>query len=247
MERAIRNVSVEQGADPRRARLVAFGGAGGLHATALARRLGMAGVAIPPHGGVFSALGLLMAPPRRDGARSLLLNGDDGFREAVDEVGREVEAEYRRSHGSPPAAVTTGVDMRYRGQAHEIAVPVERGERWKGAVERFHRFHFEMNGFSRPEDPVEVVTVRAVAEGEPLLRWEDLPAMGEGPPPAEQWRRVVMGGAEVDARVWWRPLLPAHWRMEGPAIIEEEVGTIVIREGETAVVGTDGTLEVEWA
>src|SRR5690606_40271759 len=64
MERAIRRVSVEQGADPRRATLVAFGGAGGLHATALARRLDMAAVAIPPYGGVFSAVGLLMAPPR---------------------------------------------------------------------------------------------------------------------------------------------------------------------------------------
>lgn len=247
MERAIRNVSVEQGADPRQAMLVAFGGAGGLHATALARRLGMAGVAIPPHGGVFSALGLLMAPPRRDAARSLLLDAADGFREAVDAVGQEVEAGYRRSHGSPPAAVTSSVDMRYRGQAHEIAVPVGQGETWKGAVERFHRLHFDMNGFSRPDDPVEVVTVRAVAEGKPLLRWADLPAVREGPPPPERWRRVVMGGAEVEARVWWRPLLPADWTMEGPAIIQEEVGTTVVMAGETAVVGTDGTLEVAWA
>jgi N-methylhydantoinase A len=73
MERAIRAVSIEQGADPRRAVLVAFGGAGGLHSSGLARRLGMHAVAIPPYAGVFSALGLLMAPPRLDGARSVLL------------------------------------------------------------------------------------------------------------------------------------------------------------------------------
>src|SRR5690606_37796572 len=89
MGRAIRRVSVEQGADPRRATLVAFGGAGGLHASALARRLDMAAVAIPPYGGVFSALGLLMAPPRTDVARSALVTDGQRFRQMADEVSRQ--------------------------------------------------------------------------------------------------------------------------------------------------------------
>lgn len=55
-----------------------------------------------------------------------------------------------------------------------------------------------------------------------------------------------MGGAEVDAGVWWRPMLPSNWSVEGPAVIEEEVGTTVVAEGDTAVVAADGTLEVRW-
>ncbi|MFP3913305.1 MAG: hydantoinase/oxoprolinase family protein [Actinomycetota bacterium] len=246
MSRAIRNVSVEQGADPRPATLVAFGGAGGLHATALARRLGMARVAIPPHGGVFSALGLLMAPPRRDGARSVLLTGPAGFRESVAEVGGEVDREYRRFHGGAPVERSRRVDMRYRGQAHEIAVPVEDGEGWEDAVARFHRLHAEINGFARPEDPVEVVTVRAVAQGRPLLRWEDLPAVGRGSPPRPRRRGVIMSGEETEAEIWWRSDLPADWQMKGPAVIEEEVGTTVLGPGDRAVVADDGTVEVTW-
>lgn len=246
MERAIRNVSVEQGADPRQATLVAFGGAGGLHAGSLARRLGMAAVVVPPYGGVFSALGLLMAPARRDGARSVLLTEPDGFRGALAQVARDVMDDYGRVHGSAPATVTRIVDMRYLGQAHEIAVPVSEEEGWSQAGERFHRLHVEMNGFARPGDPVEVVTVRAVAEGTPLLRWEDLPALDEGPLPAPRRRPVVMGGAEVDAAVWWRPDLPAGSRLEGPAVIEEEVGTVVLGAGERGLVAGDGTLEVSW-
>ena len=83
MERAVRRVSVEEGSDPRDAVLIAFGGAGGLHATALARRLGMAGVVVPAHAGVFSALGLLLAPPRVDVSRSVLLTGLAGLNEII--------------------------------------------------------------------------------------------------------------------------------------------------------------------
>src|SRR5690606_19261099 len=128
MERAIRRVSVEQGADPRRATLVAFGGAGGLHATALARRLDMAAVAIPPYGGVFSAVGLLMAPPRVDGARSALVTDDGPFDQVLAEVAARVAQEFVATHGAVPEAVERRVDMRYAGQAHELSVPVSPGD-----------------------------------------------------------------------------------------------------------------------
>lgn len=246
MERAIRAVSVEQGADPRQAVLVAFGGAGGLHATALARRLGMKGVAIPPYVGVFSALGLLMAPPRLDGARSFLLTDGDGFAEAVDSVASSTGGEFRSTHGRDPTTVTSKLDMRYRGQAHELAVPVERGDTFQAAAERFHRIHHEVNGFSRPSDPVEAVTVRAVAEGRPLLTWDDLPTLPESEPPDTGQRKVVMEGREVDAGVWWRPQLGAGCVIEGPAVVEEETGTTILLPGDTGLVGSDGTIEVTW-
>lgn len=247
MERAIRRVSVEQGADPRRATLVAFGGAGGLHAGTLARRLGMATVAIPPYAGVFSALGLLMAPPRLDGARSVLLTTEEGFVDAVEDVAARVVAAYVGAHREVPAEVNRVVDMRYLGQSHEIPVPVRRGEGLAMAAEGFHRLHGEINGFSRPEDLVEVVTVRAVALGRPLLTWDDLPKVGEGPPPTPRHRTLIIGGQEIEAAIWWRPDLPAGLKFEGPAVVEEEVGTTILLPDDHAVVAEDGTVEVTWS
>lgn len=122
MERAIRAVSIEEGVDPREATLVAFGGAGGLHAVSLARRLGMRRVAVPPHGGVFSALGLLLAPPRHDLAHSILIGpGSDALTEAVRGVTSRVSGEYRDAHGTTPVTVEARADMRYVGQAHEVS------------------------------------------------------------------------------------------------------------------------------
>ncbi len=246
MERAIRRVSVEQGADPRRATLVAFGGAGGLHATALARRLDMAAVAIPPYGGVFSAVGLLMAPPRVDGARSALVTDDGPFDQVLAEVAARVAQEFVATHGAVPEAVERRVDMRYAGQAHELSVPVSPGDSFAVVAARFHSMHEEINGFARPGDQVEVVTFRAAAEGRPQLTWDDLPTLAEGPLPPARHRDVVFDGREVRAAVWWRRDLPAGVEVAGPAIIEEEVGTIALTPDDRATVTADGTIEVTW-
>ncbi|MFS8493901.1 MAG: hydantoinase/oxoprolinase family protein [Actinomycetes bacterium] len=246
MERAIRRVSVEQGADPRRATLVSFGGAGGLHASALARRLDMAAVAIPPYGGVFSALGLLMAPPRTDVARSALVTDGQRFRQMADEVSRQVAADFAATHGAAPVSVERRVDMRYVGQAHEIPVPVADGEAFDAVVDRFHAMHRELNGFARPDDPVEAVTFRATAVGRAQLTWSDLPTVADGPIPEPRRRSVVFGGVEQTAAVWRRHDLPAGSEITGPAVIEEEVGTTVLAPGDRATVLPDGTIEVTW-
>lgn len=247
MERAIRTVSIEQGADPRRAVLVAFGGAGGLHSSGLARRLGMQAVAIPPYAGVFSALGLLMAPPRLDGARSVLLDRSGDLGAALSEVAGDTTRRFRLANGVEPSRVERLVDMRYRGQSHEITVPVAGGTDFDSAAADFHRLHSEMNGFARPDDPVEAVTVRAVAEGRPLLSWDDLPELAEdGPPPTPRRRHVVFGEERLPTDVWRRADLPAGFELAGPAVIEEEVGTTVLLPGDSAVVESDGTIEVRW-
>lgn len=243
MERAIRAVSVEQGADPRRATLIAYGGAGGLHATALARRLGMERVAIPPYAGVFSALGLLMAPPRVDGARSVDPNAG-AFSPALEELAARVADSYVATFGRLPVAVGRSVDMRYRGQSHEISVPVVEGSSAAAAEDAFHRMHAEINGFARSDDPVEVVTVRSVAEGSAWLGWDDLPGLAPGPLPQPGRRAMMVDERQVEADVWWRPDLPSGVELVGPAVIEEEVGTTVLLPGETGVVAVDGTIEV---
>ena len=139
MAGAIRSVSIEQGADPRGAVLMAFGGAGGLHATALARSLDMERVVIPPRGGVFSALGMLLSPPRMDTARSVLLAPQSG--DALDQAISAVTSPVSDAMGSESAVVETAVDVRYGGQAHEVTVPYARGEGWGVLADRFHAAH----------------------------------------------------------------------------------------------------------
>lgn len=249
MERAIRAVSVEEGADPRRAMLVAFGGAGGLHATALARRLDMAGVLVPPHAGVFSALGLLLAPPRRDEALSILLGEPDD--EALDRaVSRVADAAFRALEGSiggSPEAIETLLDVRYLGQSHETSVPYEIGLGWEGLAGRFHRIHRERNGFARPGDPIQVVTARAAAVGRPALRWSDLPAHRPAREPARRAPRSISSpGGSGPVPVWWRPAMSPGMEIDGPAIVTDPDSTTWLGSGERALLHDNGALEVRW-
>ncbi|MGH8875685.1 MAG: hydantoinase/oxoprolinase family protein, partial [Acidimicrobiia bacterium] len=248
MERAVRAVSVEEGADPRQAVLAAFGGAGGLHATALARRLEMSGVVIPPYAGVFSAVGMLLSPPRADAARSVLVGAGESDRlgPAVEEVRHEAAGGLRDQTGSHPAGLRSVADVRYVGQAHETPVDHSPGEGWEALGERFHAAHRERNGFARPGDPIEVVTVRAEAVGTPALRWQDLPEHRPSGEPRRGARSVLTSGGEVRATVWWRPGLAPGREIRGPAVIEEGEATTWLGRGEAAVVHPSGALEVRW-
>ncbi len=241
MEGAVRRVSVEEGADPRQATLVAFGGAGGLHATALARRLGMSRVVVPAHAGVFSALGLLLAPRRVDVARSVLLSGLDG----ADGIAVMVAGEAAASLGES-GQTTTYLDLRYRGQSHETTVPFQPGEPSSALLARFHAAHRRRNGFDRPDDPVEVVTVRAEAVGAPGLRWDEIPTPVPTGEPRRGTRSVLTSAGPTEAHVWWRPGLRRGDQVVGPAVVEEPEATTFLGRGERAVVTDSGALEVEW-
>jgi N-methylhydantoinase A len=244
MAGAIRSVSIEQGADPRGAVLMAFGGAGGLHATALARSLDMAGVVIPPTGGVFSALGMLLSPPRMDVARSVLLAPRSG--DALDQAISAVAGSVSDAMGSDSAVVETVVDVRYLGQAHEVTVPCARGEGWGVLADRFHAAHERRNGFRREDDPIEAVTVRARVTDAPALVLDDLPpwvGIGEARRPN---RVVTTPTGPVEADGWWRPGLDAGDEVLGPAVIEERDATTYLAPGERAVVDRTGALDVTW-
>ncbi len=245
MAGAIRTVSIEQGADPREGYLVAFGGAGGLHATALARRLDMAGVIVPPHAGVFSALGLLLSPPRADAALSVRVEDESGLDNEITSV-LAAAAQRLETGGSNPESTTAFVDVRYRGQSHETTVPYAVGEGWDALLARFHATHRERNGFARPDDPVEVVTVRAESIGRPLLSWSELPqAVPTGAVDLPS-RVVLAADTEVTARVVNRSGLAPGDEITGPAVIEETEATTYLAPGERAVVHDSGALEVEW-
>lgn len=247
MAQAIRRVSVEQGSDPRGAFLYAFGGAGGLHASALARSLGMEGVVVPPHGGVFSALGLLLAPPRSDVAVSVL--GSEFTIETVTDAFDRVSDRARstlEAAGHRVARIESVVDVRYRGQSHEIGVPFAKGDSIEGIVGAFHEAHRRRNGFIRPDDPVEVVTVRAAAVGTPALSIDQLAVEPSGAETTGDTRRVIFAEGSVDAAVVHRDSLAAGATVSGPAIVEEDEATTVLAPGETAVVLESGAMEVTW-
>ena len=179
MERALRAVSVEEGVDPRDSVLVAFGGAGGLHATRLARRLGMRTTLIPPLSGVFSALGLLLAEPSSDAGRTVMLEeGSDRLRTVTGGISEEANATFTRDHGTAPTGNEAWADVRYAGQSHELAVPLADG--WDGLRQDFEDLHQARFGFIRTEEPIELVNVRAEATGPAPMTWEEIPPISAG-------------------------------------------------------------------
>jgi N-methylhydantoinase A/oxoprolinase/acetone carboxylase beta subunit len=202
MTQALRAVSVERGVDPRGLALVAFGGAGPLHACALADELDMACVLVPARAGVLSALGILAAPRRVDLVRSWPHPTDhEGLESALDRLATETVA----ALGDPTATTERRVDCRYAGQSHELTV---------ASVGAFEDEHQRRNGYTRPGHPVEVVALRAAAWVDAPVSVIDLPvpnrAAADGP-------TVI---AEADCTIW----LPEGWRAT-----LGEAGALVLR------------------
>jgi N-methylhydantoinase A len=183
MARALRRISVERGIDPRSCVLVAFGGGGPLHACALADRLGMTRVLVPPHAGVLSALGLAVAPERRTAIGSVMARLDEMGREALSVVFEGLASR----NGTAPNVLHVA-RMRYRGQGHELEVAFDQGMTPATLGERFTAMHVRRYGFELPL-PVEVVSARSVRSGETrsvaLSRsgastWSEQPGVDDG-------------------------------------------------------------------
>jgi N-methylhydantoinase A len=160
MVRAIRVVSVERGHDPRDFTLVAFGGAGPLHACDIAGELGMREVLVPPASGVLSALGIAAGDRRRDAVRGVM-RPLAGLRAA------ELRGLVPWPHVPRGAERSAAADLRYAGQGFELGVPLEPV---RTLAERFHERHRERYGFADTEAAIEVVNVRAsvVSRADPL-------------------------------------------------------------------------------
>ncbi|HEX2043981.1 MAG TPA: hydantoinase/oxoprolinase family protein [Acidimicrobiales bacterium] len=192
MQRAVRVVSVQRGVDPGGLALVAFGGAGPLHACAVAEGAGMAAVVVPPRAGVLSAVGLLCSPRQRDLVRSWPDPGEcQGLDDAVAELAEQAAAAVG---GGDDVDVTTSLDCRYAGQSHELTV---------AKIDDFADEHRRRNGYARPGAPVEVVALRARGRTPPAVTVDDL-----GPPPTR--RQATKGPAvvaEPDCTVW----VPEGW------------------------------------
>ncbi len=238
MERALRMVSVEEGSDPRRSAMVAFGGAGGLHAGGLARRLGMRSVLVPPLSGVFSALGLLLARPASDAARTVMLDeSSSGLDTAHAEIRAQAESAFAEAHGATAEETRVFGEVRYRGQAHELSVPLPL--HWDELRDRFETEHAARFGFARPGQPIELVDVRAVATGRAPITWTDLPPITASAPPKPD--RTEDAGTSV----WKRRDLPAGFEVRGPGVIVEADSAIWLDPDDRMAVDDDGTLLIE--
>ena len=217
MERALRVITVERGHDPREFTLVAFGGAGGLHAAELARALGIGRVYVPRHPGLLSAWGVLAAEPIRDVARTLrrvapaAATLERGLRELARDARRAMAAD-----GVRRPRLERALDVRYAGQSYEVTVPY--GPGWQRA---FHVRHRQLFGHAAPDSPLEVVTLRVRARGERIVLPRDpVPGRGAarprahapgllrrpraanaGPPPRRAARRRRAARARGDLRV----------------------------------------------
>jgi len=217
MESALRRVSVERGFDPRTFTLLAFGGAGPLHACALAQSLGIRRVLIPSAPGALSALGILDADLRREFARTVMLAPGSP---QIAEVFRALEDEARGAFADEglKLVLRRSADLRYKGQGYELRIE------WSAnAVSRFHRLHQQSYGYADPERSIEIVTLRvqAIARS-PKPRIHPL---GIGKADA---RGAVISQHRIFERGKWRNaalydrgrLVPGN-RITGPAVITE--------------------------
>jgi N-methylhydantoinase A len=239
MVRALRVVTVERGVDPRRYALLPFGGAGPMHAAALAAELEITRIVCPRASGVLSALGLIAAGRRRDIARTVLLSGAEI---SAERIAAEVAAlsEPLRA-GLKDPAIEAVYELRYRGQAFELPVPGPPDPDPAQLAEDFAREHEARYGYRDPEGELELVTIR-VAAVEPGPQPRPRAAGGDGAVEGE--RRARFEGGWVRTRVLRGEPAPGV-EAEGPCVFELPEATLVLPPGWTASVDEAGTIHAE--
>jgi N-methylhydantoinase A len=250
MAEGVRLVSVRRGVDPRRFALFAFGGASGLHATAVARQLGLARVIVPRVAAVLSAWGMLATDLRFELARSHV---GDARRLDEDEIARmfaamEADGENRlRASFEGTIRRDRSVDMRYGEQVFEINVPLD-GVDWREKplaqiVERFHRRHEELYTYAQRDQEAVLVNLRVAVVGVlPGLPQE--PALAAAAPAPPLGERRIYLEEFLTAPVYAFDRLAPGQTINGPAIVESAMTTILLRPGERAVTTPLGWLDV---
>jgi N-methylhydantoinase A len=257
MSYAVKGVTTERGLDVGDYVLVAYGGAGPLHAVEVARELGMRRVIVPMAPGVFSAYGMLFSDLRYDFVRTWFTRLDDAAFDEIEAVYKELEDEGRANIAQTSVkpdqiAIKRAVDMRYVGQEHAVTVdlPMEVFEKRdrKAIKEHFDAQHEQRYGTNAPAERAEIVSLRTAVTG--VMR----------KPPQE---KVKAGGAElakeaftgkrpvyyegagfVDTPTYARAALVAGNKIAGPALIEEHASTTVLAPGDQLTVNAYGHLEI---
>jgi N-methylhydantoinase A len=251
MVSSIREVSIQRGHDPRDFTLIAFGGAGPMHAVAIAEELGIPRILVPRYPGNFSALGLLVSDLKHDDVRTVV-----GPLRARLDTAETLFGEMERSavgrlesdgFGEGRRRLERSLDVRYAGQAFEIAVPVT-APLDAGVIEReFHRRHEIAYGHANPTGAVEVVNARLAAYGvvdkpEPALYEGATRRLDEA---LIETRDTWFGGGAIPCPVYDRDRLPVAATVSGPAIVEEFGATTVLPPGWRAALDRLGNLFLE--
>lgn len=257
MVEAIKLITVRRGYDPRKFSLLAFGGAGAIHAGEVAKQLGIPEVIVPANPGTLSAYGMLAADIESDGVASCLSRTSRVKFSQIDELFAELGSNGRKrllAEGVPgiPVEERRLADMRYAGQSYELEVPFGAGKAeiaLPAAVDAFHRLHEEVYGHADPTREVELVNVRVVhfqRLGSPEATGGGLSAR-EARPALEGRRAYFREIGWVNTRVVWRDDIASGETIKGPAIVEQHDTTIVIYPGQHAVADAAGNLIIRTA
>ena len=247
MERAVRVVSVQRGYDPREFTLVAFGGAGPLHACALAEALELPRVLVPATPGVLAALGAVGSDLTATLARSVLLpldaDSEPALRDALGEAGGAVVDQLDQAG----VELRWALDLRYVGQSYELTVELD-GVASDGsfarAREAFDRLHEARFAHHDPHAPVEVVNVRASGRASTGVAAPE-PSFPKAPPPPPQRVEVSFAGELLSAALHERSVLRPGDALEGPALVAQLDSTTLVAPGWRATMDASGNLVLE--
>jgi N-methylhydantoinase A len=250
MAEALKIVSVQRGHDPREFSLAAFGGAGPLHAAALAGELGIAEVVCPPVPGAFSALGLIGTDLKRDYVRTLYMTAHSADPASLEAAFIELErngAAMLDRAGVAPAQrrFQRSVDARYPQQSHELVValpsrPIDPAALTEIA-EMFHDRHLQTYGHANRGEPVQIVNIRVAAIGAiPPLAIRDKVASSTTDAIKSKRQVWFRETGTIEATVYDRRRIPAGLQARGPAVIESLESTIVVPPGWQAKMNGDG-------
>jgi len=251
MEKAVRVVSIERGYDPREFTLVAFGGAGGMHACELARGLGIPRVLVPLYPGALSAFGILVSDVVKDYSRTVLWQVAGGTRDVerrvagvFAELTRVARQDFAREQWRGPMQFERSLDVRYRGQGYELNVELARGG-LRAALAAFHGEHHRRYGYAHPERVVEIVTLRLRGRMSADVRLRAETQTNRVRLGHPQRAQVIFDGRAVPTAIVDRGSLRAGRKQRGPAVVTEYSATTVVPPGATYGVDRAGNLAIE--
>jgi N-methylhydantoinase A len=249
MVQAIREVTVERGVDPRSFVLIPFGGAGPTQAIDIASELSIDSILVPPHPGITSALGLVCADLRVDLMKSVLLPIEEGRIDEILKVFDLLSAEAitrLEQQGALKKDINTEwmIDMRYKGQAHELSISIQddRHNLAANSREEFEKKHEQSYGYTMHDTPIEWVTVRVIARAK-QTRIEPYRHKSEGISRRVETREVILkDGSIVPSKIYRKNQLRAGDIVTGPAIIEQMDTTTYIDPNWICEANSDGTM-----
>ena len=253
MAEGVRLVSIRRGVDPRGFALLAFGGAAGLHVSAVARQLGMSRIVVPRLASVLSAFGMLASDLRVELARSHVAEAHaldaSELRALFAELEREGRARLAGAGFDGPVRIHRTADMRYGEQIFEIPVdldpiPWDAPDLLERIAAAFHRPHEELYTYALPDRAPVLVNVRVAVVGE-LDAPPEEPARPAGPPVPPRGRRSIHLDDWCEAPVFDFEALAPGQTIDGPALVESTTTTVLLRPGDRARVTAEGWLRIE--